>query len=83
MFENDENYIYSFRNKMINGVITETDDLKVKYHLFEIIISYNGMILIYYLCENPNNSIIPLYIGLIIAILKHLSQREVINIKYK
>ena len=82
MFENDENYIYSFRNKMINGVITETDDLKVKYHLFEIIISYNGMILIYYLCENPNNSIIPLYIGLIIAILKHLSQREVISIKY-
>ena len=80
-FENDENYIYSFRNKMINGVITEADDLKVKYYLFEITSDIIAIFIL--LCDISNKSIIPLYIGLIIVILKHLSQREVINIKYK
>ena len=80
-FGNDDNYIYSFNNKMINGVITETDDLEVNYYLFEIISDI--VIILILLCDISNNSFIPLYIGLIIAILKHLLQREVINIKYK
>ena len=31
MINNDDNYLYSFKNKIINGVVVQTSNSKVKY----------------------------------------------------
>ena len=66
---------------MIDGVITEIDIIKTEDFILEFI--SHIIFLLFSFCDISNNTFIPLYIGLIIAMLKHLSQREVINIEYK
>ena len=83
LYDNDDNYLYSFENKIINGVVIQTNNSKVKNFFIRINFQFINILDVIFFYFSSNYSIIPLYIGLIIALLKHLSQREALNIKYK
>lgn len=81
--DNDKRYYYYYHNKLNNKTVIPS---KYDFKFFPFSLRLFIIFTLITLAEFSNSILIqfiPLYIGIFIAILKHLLQREVINNRYK